>query len=148
MARDMLSLLERDHREVETLMKDIISAGENDKVDTRKVNKLNQSLLVHTKIEEKLLYPKAQKEREVSNLIKDGFQEHQEIRDLLERFVDADSPREVVRFCQEIQKKIQHHVHEEEGQVFPTLRDLWENDVLEDLGEQMMEMKDRELAGH
>ena len=78
---DILTLLTHDHREVEASLQSLIThAGTSAIVDSDRVRKLIDALDLHTKIEEAYLYPKAEKEREASNLVQDFYSEHREIK--------------------------------------------------------------------
>jgi hemerythrin superfamily protein len=146
---DILTLLERDHREAEGLLKNIVSGGEStQRLDLASVQKIIKALDLHTKIEETYLYPKAEKEREASNLVQDFYSEHREVKDLLKALANCKETAEAVRLCQKIMIEVQRHVHDEENQLFPLLRANWDEEVLMELGDKMMEMKDRELSGH
>lgn len=146
---DILTLLERDHREVERLLKNVISTGEStQQFDLPLVQKIIKALDLHTKVEETILYPKAEKEREASNLIQDFFSEHREVKDLLKSLANCQETSQAVRVCQKIMTELQLHVHDEENQLFPLLRENWEEEILIELGDKMLELKDRELSGH
>lgn len=143
---DMLSLLEQEHKEVSSLLKEILAHPR--KPDLEKIQQVKSSLELHTKIEEKLLYPKAEKEKQASQLISDAYKEHQEVKDLLKELKDDAEPDELIKYCEQIQIGVEHHVKEEEGELFPLLRKLWDKETLQDLGEKMQEMKEKELARH
>ena len=141
---DMLSLLEQEHQEVSTLLKEILAHPR--KPDLDKIQHVKQALELHTQIEEKLLYPKAEKEKEASELIADAYKEHQEVKDLLKELKSDAEADELIKYCEQIQIGVEHHVKEEEGELFPLLRKLWDKETLQDLGEKMQEMKDKALA--
>lgn len=143
---DMLSLLEQEHKEVSSLLKEILAHPR--KPDLEKIQQVKSSLELHTNIEEKLLYPKAEKEKQASELISDAYKEHQEVKDLLKELKDDAEPDELIKYCEQIQIGVEHHVKEEEGELFPLLRKLWDKETLQDLGEKMQEMKEKELARH
>ena len=143
---DMLSLLEQEHKEVSNLLKEILAHPR--KPDLEKIQQVKSSLELHTNIEEKLLYPKAEKEKQASELISDAYKEHQEVKDLLKELKDDAEPDELIKYCEQIQIGVEHHVKEEEGELFPLLRKLWDKETLQDLGEKMQEMKEKELARH
>ena len=146
---DILTLLTHDHREVEASLQSLIThAGTSAIVDSDRVRKLIDALDLHTKIEEAYLYPKAEKEREASNLVQDFYSEHREIKGLLTKLEHCQDNAELTRLGQEILTHLQLHVQDEENQLFPLLRRQWEVQVLVNLGEQMQELKEREMSGH
>jgi hemerythrin-like domain-containing protein len=145
---DILTLLEKDHREVKTLLETIISScEEKGKIDFAKVRKVRDALELHTKIEEKHLYPKAEKERDASQLIADAYKEHDEVKELLKELKDDVEPDEIGKYCKLILVSVEHHVQEEEEELFPLLREVWDKDTLTELGEKAAQMKDQAVAG-
>lgn len=145
---DLLSLLEKDHKEAKALLQEIIAHCEQQKkVMPAKVAKIKAALTLHTKIEETYLYPRSEKEREAARLVQDACEEHAEIKDLLKKLKEDDEPDEVAKYTKELLICVEHHVKEEEQELFPLLRRLWEQETLLELGDKMLEMKDQELAG-
>ncbi len=146
---DILTLLTHDHRAVEAGLKTLIAQSEQTtRVDRAKVTQLIHALDLHTRIEETCLYPKAEKEREASNLVQDFYSEHREVRGLLTKLEHCQDNTTLARLSQEILTHLQFHIRDEESQLFPLLRREWEEQVLISLGEQMQELKERELSGH
>lgn len=149
---DLLTLLEREHRELDGQLKMLISTGEACQcVNVHAIRKLIQRMGVHVQVEEAFLYPHAKEEREVTNLISDFYAEHREIKNLLELLVVdrqvVTDVNVVMKACHQLMALLQEHVHKEEGQLFPVLRTHWDEDTLMQLGDQMLEMKDRALSG-
>lgn len=144
--KDMLTMLEKEHKEVDSLLQEILANPR--KPDMEKIEQVKQSLELHTKIEEKLLYPKAEKEKEAKELIGDAYKEHQEVKDLLKELKEDSEPDELIKYCKQIQIGVQHHVKEEEKELFPLLRKLWDEETLQELGAKMQEQKEKELAKH
>ena len=145
---DLLSLLEKDHKDAKALTQEIIANCEQQKkVIAAKVIKLKDALTLHTKIEETYLYPQAEQERETSRLVEEAYREHNEMKDLLKKLKEDGEPDEVAKYSKELLICVEHHVKEEEQELFPILRKLWSQETLLDLGDKMLEMKDKELAG-
>jgi iron-sulfur cluster repair protein YtfE (RIC family) len=133
---------------VEVLLNTIISAEDASRhLDFAMLKRLIRTLELHTRIEEMYLYPQARQEREASNMVQDFYSQHRELKGLLNRLKAEDGAVELVKVCQQIQLELQRHVHEEEGQLFPLLRSHWDEETLLELGEKMLEMKDREMSG-
>lgn len=151
---DLLTLLEREHRELEGQLKMLVSTGEACRcIDFHVLRKLVQRLGLHVEVEGAYLYPQAKDEREVNQLIPAFYDEQQEIKTLLDS-LHIDHPLTelevgtMLTACRKLLTVLQRHVHEEEGQLFPVLRRQWDEEVLLELGDKMLEMKDRELSKH
>ena len=138
-SNDAIALLKEDHRAVEKLFKDFEGA----KGDGRKEKLARQiclQLTVHTTIEEEIFYP-ACKGKIEEDLLKEAYVEHDSAK-LLIAEIEAGSGESDDFFDAKVQvlsEQIEHHVKEEEGELFPQVRkaDL----DLKRLGEQLAQRK-------
>ena len=136
---DAIALLKEDHRAVEKLFKDFESA----KGDGRKeklARKICLELSVHTKIEEEIFYPSLDGKVE-EDLLKEAYVEHDAAK-LLIAEIEAGNGQSDDFFDAKVQvlsEEIDHHVKEEEDELFPQVRkaDL----DLDALGAQLAERK-------
>lgn len=136
---DAIALLKEDHRAVEKLFKDFESA----KGDGRKeklARKICLELSVHTKIEEEIFYPSLDGKVE-EDLLKEAYVEHDAAK-LLIAEIEAGNGQGDDFFDAKVQvlsEEIDHHVKEEEDELFPQVRkaDL----DLDALGAQLAERK-------
>ena len=137
-----IDLLEQQHREVEKLFKKIEKAGPDEK--EKLFDELADSLAVHAAIEEQHFYP-ATKDARTEELLQEAVEEHLSVKriiaDLLEMEPDDAQFDAKIKVLQE---QVEHHVEEEEGELFPKVRKLHSKDELEDLG-VLMEQTAEEL---
>jgi hemerythrin superfamily protein len=138
-SQDAIALLKEDHRTVEKLFKDFESA----KGDGRKEKLARQiclELSIHTKIEEEIFYPACDGKIE-EDLLKEAFVEHDSAK-LLVAEIEAGNGQTDDFFDAKVQvlsDQIDHHVEEEEKELFPEVRKA---DIdLKALGEQLAERK-------
>ena len=141
-SQDALALLKEDHREVEKLFKDYESAkGEGRK--EKLARQICLELTIHTKIEEEIFYP-ACKDKVEEDLLKEAYVEHDAAK-LLMAEIEAGSGQSDDYFDAKVQvlgEEIDHHVKEEEDELFPEVRKA---DIdTKALGQQLAERK-REL---
>lgn len=145
---DAFELLSKDHREVDQLFEKI------EKTDNRGTNhreelfqKLQQELELHTQVEEKLLYPEMQQHAATKALAGEALQEHGEVKQMLQEIgrlsADDDQWSEMVN---ELKMAVQHHVREEEGQMFPAARQELDQSRIDELGRQIEQMKQKAAA--
>jgi hemerythrin superfamily protein len=126
-------LLKTQHRKVEVLF-DRIDSEDVDSENS--IRELTANLAAHMAIEEIIFYPavKAMKE----NLILESFEEHDvarfAIRNLLATPPDAENFSARVNTLREL---IEHHVAEEEEELFPDVEDAIDEDQLETMGKEM-----------
>ena len=137
--QDALALLKEDHRKVEKLFKDFESA----KGDGRKEKLARQiclELTVHTTIEEQIFYPACDGKIE-EDMLKEAYVEHDAAK-LLIAEIEAGSGKTDDFFDAKVQvlgEQIDHHVKEEEDELFPKVRKA---DIdLKALGEQLAARK-------
>jgi hemerythrin superfamily protein len=120
--QDALALLKEDHRKVEKLFKDFESA----KGDGRKEKLARQiclELTVHTTIEEEIFYPACDGKIE-EDMLKEAYVEHDAAK-LLIAEIEAGSGKTDDFFDAKVQvlgEQIDHHVKEEEDELFPKVR--------------------------
>ena len=140
--QDALALLKEDHRKVEKLFKDYESA----KGDGRKeklARQISLELTIHTTIEEEIFYPACRGKVDEDKL-KEAYVEHDAAK-LLMAEIEAGSGQSDDYFDAKVQvlgEEIDHHVKEEEDELFPEVRKA---DIdTKALGQQLAERK-REL---
>lgn len=148
--QDAIALLKEDHRAVEKLFKEFEDAkGEGGK--EKLAQRICLELSIHTKIEEEIFYPACDGKVD-EDLLKEAHVEHDAAK-LLMAEIEGGSGQSDDFFDAKVQvlgEEIDHHVKEEEGELFPQVRkaDL----DLKGLGEQLATrkkqlMKDYKAAG-
>jgi hemerythrin superfamily protein len=138
-SQDAIALLKEDHRAVEKLFKDFEGAkGEGRK--EKLARQICLELTVHTKIEEEIFYPACNGKIE-EDLLKEAYVEHDSAK-LLVAEIEAGNGQSDEFFDAKVQvlsEQIEHHVEEEEGELFPKVRKA---DIdLKALGEQLAQRK-------
>ena len=143
---DALALLKNDHDEVHKLFKQYEEAkGEGHK--ERLARKICLELTVHTKIEEEIFYPALAGKVDEDHL-KEAYVEHDAAK-LLIAEIEAGSGKSDDFFDAKVQvlsEEIDHHVEEEETELFPQVK---KTDLdLDLLGEQLAERKKELLKAY
>ena len=141
-------LLETDHRRFEALLKQGEETTERGvKSRTNLLETLTAELNVHELIEEKILYPALEPHAQAREIVLEGFQEHH-VADLLlnELHALARSDEQWGAKFKVLKESIEHHIQEEERQMFRIARAVLGRDELTDLGVRMKALK-TELEG-
>jgi len=134
-----ITLLENQHREVEELFTRLEEATK-DPARLQIFNTLADKLAIHCTIEEKIFYP-AVKARQTEELLGEAVQEHLQAKRLLVDIMNLDAGSdEFEAKCKVLMEEIEHHVEEEEGELFPKCKDLMDGVLLEALGQEMTSM--------
>jgi hemerythrin superfamily protein len=137
---DALRLLEQQHDEVKELFKKF------EKSDGERAAKLfadiRQRLELHEELEETHLYPQLKQDPKAGELVLESYQEHH-VMDLLIQEIgqlkpddEAFDPKVKV-----LQENTEHHIEEEEKQLFPMVRKIWDVDKREQVGRAMQDMQ-------
>ena len=140
---DAFTLLKNDHAEVSAKFKQLEATSEED-ADARQqlFNEIKQALEVHAHIEETIFYPALKQEAETRAITLEALDEHQEIKDLLQQL--AGTPPQGNAFdnlCGDLKRAVEHHVKEEEGEMFPKAKDVLSPQQLDELGTRMEQEK-------
>jgi hemerythrin superfamily protein len=140
-----LELLMSQHEQVESLIEDI--EGTDDPSEkTVLFEALADQLAAHATIEEKLFYP-AVMDDSTRELLGESVEEHLSVKRLLADMMELDPVDE--RFDAKLsvlRDQVVHHAHEEEeGELFPLVRRLFDEDDLAALGNEMLAMFERLL---
>ena len=136
--RDAIRLLTSDHRTVDRLL--ALAQG-----DSTVVERIRTELDAHATVEEEIFYPAVrdalkEKGRE---MVDEALEEHNEVREALDELVTMDAEDEDYKDkLREVKEKIEHHVKEEEGEMFPQVREVLSRDQLTELGLEMESRKE------
>ena len=136
--QDALSLLEKDHRNVEKLFK-------RAQKDPAVFDQIREELDLHTRVEEEIFYPAVEEALgdEGEGIVEEARREHQEVKDLLVELSAMDRQGEEFEDrLQKLQDNVEHHVQEEEGEMFKKTRRAMTKETLTQLGAQMESQKE------
>lgn len=141
-----IELLTEQHEEVNELFEQIEETTQSDE-KLALFQELADNLAAHAAIEEKIFYPEAFNKK-TKELLTEAVEEHlgvkRLIRDLLSMTPDDDNFDAKIKVLKE---QVQHHVHEEEDELFPKARKELGATKLKELGEKMMQMFEKEMSG-
>ena len=140
---DAVTLLENDHRRFENLLKQGEETTERAvKGRTQLLDTITTELGIHELIEEQILYPALKEHPEAREIVLEGFQEHHVADLILKELheVAKDDEQWGAKF-KVLKESIEHHIKEEEGEMFVTARGVMSQQQLRDLGARMAKMK-------
>jgi hemerythrin superfamily protein len=141
---DALSLLMSQHEEVNALFEEI-EATDDDDDKLALFAELANAFAAHAHIEEKIFYPAAYASA-TAELLNEAVQEHLEAkRTLSELLKMSPQDEQFDAKVKTLKEQIEHHVEEEEGELFPKVKKELETEELEALGAQMEEMFEADL---
>jgi hypothetical protein len=138
---NIIELLKEDHRKVEELFAKV-EATESEKQHLQLFEKLKTELETHTQIEETLFYPALEEYEELKDMVLEAFEEHKQVKTLI-REISAlvEGSEKLDAKLKVMGENVEHHVGEEEDEMFPKVEELIEEQELERLGEEMLKLK-------
>jgi hemerythrin-like domain-containing protein len=137
-------LLKNDHEKVSDLFKRIESASGEAKLAGFK--KLKAELDVHTLIEETIFYPALKNADETRDITLEAYEEHKVVKDLLAELAAAKPNDQWDAKFTVLKENVEHHVDEEESDLFKKAKDVLSTEQAEALGDQMATEKERQGA--
>jgi hemerythrin superfamily protein len=133
---DAIKLLEQQHREVESLFEKFESAEDAD-AKMELFTLIADALTAHVSIEEKIFYPSVYV-GPTADKLREAVEEHLSAKRVIADLLDMEaSDAQFTAKMKVLQELVEHHVEEEEEDLFPSVRKLMAKQELEVMGEQM-----------
>ena len=146
---DAIEMLKEDHRKVEKLFEEFEETGER-AYETKAglAEQIIRELRIHSQLEEEIFYPAARgAQSETTEQVKEAIEEHHVVDQLLEE-IEGMQPQDEQYDAKVtvLKENVEHHVEEEEGELFKEARKGVGEERLQELAEQMRALKER-LSG-
>ena len=136
-------LLKKDHKKVSDLFKQLDETTER-AVKTREelFGKLKQELDIHARIEETIFYPAIKDAEETREITLEAFEEHNVVKQLLSELdaMPVDDERWTAKLTV-LKENVEHHVEEEEDEMFKDAQKVLSAEQVEELGARMESAK-------
>jgi hypothetical protein len=146
---DALSLLKEDHDKVKDMLAKLDQTTER-ALKTREeiFAKLKSDLEVHETIEEELLYPALKEHAKSKEIALEAWEEHHVVDMVVGEISETPFDDETWGAKLTVMKEnLEHHIEEEEGEMFKQARDVIGREGLEELGRRMEARKTELAAG-
>jgi hemerythrin-like domain-containing protein len=145
---DAITLLTDDHDKLKKLLNELDATTERG-VKTREqlLARVKDELTVHESIEEEIFYPALKEHPKTKEITLEAYEEHHVV-DMVMKEIEGlpfDDERWGAKFTV-MKENIEHHIEEEEGQMFKQARQVFEEEELEALGERMAARKEQLAA--
>lgn len=144
---DAIALLTEDHRTVKKLLDELEKTTERG-VKTRQelFSKIKLELTVHEIIEEEIFYPALKEHPKAQDIVLEAYEEHHVVDLLMGELSALPVDDETWGAKATVMKEnIEHHVEEEEGDMFKQARQVFDKAELAQLGEAMTARKEQAL---
>ncbi|HEV7858420.1 MAG TPA: hemerythrin domain-containing protein [Pyrinomonadaceae bacterium] len=132
-------LLKADHKKVAGIFEEL-EPTTNRAIKTREelFTELKNELDVHSQIEEQILYPALKDAEETHEITLEAYEEHHVVKQLLTELdamsVDSDEWSAKLKVLQE---NVEHHVEEEEGEMFKQAREVLSSEQIDAIGTRL-----------
>jgi hemerythrin-like domain-containing protein len=140
---DAITLLKADHDKLKGLLRELEPTTERAvKTRTELFEKIKSELTAHEIIEEEIFYPTLKAHPKAREIVLEGYEEHGVVDTLMGELealpVDDETwgPKAKVMI-----ENIEHHIEEEEGEMFVKARQVLDRAELQALGAVMAERK-------
>lgn len=139
-------ILKKDHREVDALMAQLEKA-DGSAADRQTFETLRESLTIHAEAEETILYPALEEFEETEEEAEHSYDEHAEVKSMLAQMGELEPKSdEFQNLLAQLKSSVQHHVKEEESELFPKGEELLGEEELEEMGREIMEFKEESMS--
>jgi hypothetical protein len=146
-AQDAIQLLTDDHRDVSDMFEQFENLSDRAKASKQKLTaKICTALIAHTAIEEEIFYPAVREAvKDAEDMMDEAIVEHAAAKDLIKQLQEMDADDELYDAkVKVLGEQIEHHVKEEEEEMFKKARDSGLDLVA--LGQEMAQRKQELLA--
>jgi hypothetical protein len=142
---DAIALLKADHDKVKKMLADGESTTERgEKTRTELFATIKGEMIVHERIEEEIFYPELKGHPKARDIVLEGYEEHHVVDEIMGELEALDVTDETWGAKFKVMKEnIEHHIEEEEGEMFKQARAVFDRQELEDLGARMEALKQR-----
>ena len=135
-------MLKKQHREVSALFKGVMATEDPDE-RMRLVGEIASELTMHATIEEELFYPAfraAAETKKGQDQVLEAYEEHHVLKLLVAELPEVDASADNFEAKMTVlQEIVEHHVEEEEEEMFPAAERKLGKERLEQLAEEMQE---------
>jgi hemerythrin superfamily protein len=148
-ANDAIAMLTNDHKEVKALFKQydkLVESGAEDEEKVALAEEICLMLTVHATVEEEIFYPAARGVLgDDEDLVDEAEVEHATAKDLIAQ-IEGSAPEDDALYDAKVRvlgEYIDHHVKEEEGEIFPKAK---KGKLGAELGAEMAARKEELMA--
>ena len=136
---DAIALLKADHVKIKRLLTELESTTERGvKTRTELFATIKGELTLHEIVEEEIFYPELKAHPKAVDIVLEASEEHHVVDLLMSELEALDVAHETWGAKALVMKEnIEHHIEEEEGEMFKHARSVFDTAELEDLGRRM-----------
>jgi len=139
---DIYNALHRDHEELKQLLADLVDATEINEDTTHLLTSIRNLLVPHSRAEEEVFYNSIRDLDAGNDKVMHGFKEHMEAETLLRSLMAMSMVGvEWETAARKLHDAVNHHIEEEETQIFPIAQNLFTHEEAHDIGVAFVSLK-------
>jgi hemerythrin-like domain-containing protein len=140
---DAIQMLKADHDKVKDLLARLEKTTERgEKTREELFATIKGELTVHETIEEEIFYPALKEHPKAKELVLEGYEEHHVVDTVMAELEGLDVSDETWGAKATVMKEnVEHHIEEEEREMFAQARKVFDKTELDELGARMAERK-------
>jgi hemerythrin superfamily protein len=139
-AMDALELIKRDHKRLRKLLEETLEAEGAEREE--RLDHLRTELVAHERMEEEVFYPRLRNEKKTHEPVLEGYEEHHVADVILDELLDVPPETDLWKAKVKVLKEnVEHHMDEEEDELFKGARAALDREELNRLGERMEQIK-------
>ena len=137
-----LDLIKHDHDRIKKMFKQALDTDEAD-ARSELLQRIRGELIAHERMEEDIFYPALRSASETAkDIVLEGYEEHHVIDLILDEMFDV--PEDTDQWHAKLKvlhENLEHHIDDEEKEMFARARKTMSHDTLDELGRKMAESK-------
>jgi hemerythrin superfamily protein len=139
-SHERLDLIKQDHKRLRKLLEETLEA--EGAAREERMDYLRTELVAHERMEEEVLYPRLRNEKKAHDTVLEGYEEHHVADVLLDELLDLPPETDLWKAKVKVLKEnVEHHMDEEEDELFKEARAVLNREELDRLGERMAQIK-------
>lgn len=149
MAESLFDMLQKDHDTVRGLLDDMSDTSDGaEKTRRDLLSKLKDEIVPHMRAEEQVFYSRLKESEESRETALEAIEEHQvaeKAMNDLEQTQPSDERWQAKLSV--LQELIDHHIEEEESEIFDEASELFDEDQLKEIGQEFQQAKKSVKSG-
>jgi hypothetical protein len=143
---DAIDLLKKDHDRMKALLTRAVTADVAGRREAL-LEELRAELVAHERMEEEVFYPPLRANPKTHDIVLEGYEEHHVADTILDELLETPPHTDVWHAKMKVLKEsLEHHIHEEEDDMFPKAKKVFSPEELEKLGSEMADVKAEALG--
>lgn len=140
-----LQLLKDEHKQVLSLLKEMESTSSYaGKTREKLLEEFSLFIKSHEAKEEAILYPAAEDKKATHDMILEAYEEHHAVDNILAELLQLDTNDQMwIAKLTVMRENLEHHIKEEEEDLFPKLQKMFDKKTLDNFGNEMQNLEEK-----